>query len=170
MHIESTHTWGGWGGVMCSGTLSGSWDCAGSGCAWASCLHWTRSDAVWTRDPQADETRHVAPRLCGPAEESGIPPSQFEDSLRLTLLFTGLRWKQPLAIWKKKKKHLKLLWEFLNFLYVDNCSFYVCVLIFVVFTHEDQMSSQRFKDWNPQPRGTRLVLDVFGIFEAWYWF
>ena len=27
----------------------------------------------------------------GPAEESGIPPSQFEDSLRLTLLFTGQR-------------------------------------------------------------------------------
>ncbi len=60
-----------------------------------------------------------------------------------------------------EKMHLKLLWDFKkgrgcfpnHVLYVDNCSFDACVfLIFVVFTHEDQMSSQRLKDWNPDPQ------------------
>lgn len=84
---------------------SGAWDCAGSGCGWASCLHWTSSD-----------------------EDSEIPPFGIEDSPRLTLLLIGLRWKRPLAILKNA---FEVAVEFLKgqnlltkqLFYVDNCSF-----------------------------------------------
>ena len=48
-----------------------------------------------------------------------------------------------------KKKAFEVAVGIWNFLYVDNWGFYVCVLIFVVLTCKDQMSSQRLKDWNP---------------------